>query len=155
MISKKIKILEEYKDGESKINDSDIDKVFLHFESLPEIDFENKLNEVNRPILKINYKGKSIYRKFKQGSQLGVTKNEIGILMKDLNTLRIKKNDLVEVKITLAGLWGLLCFYWNNPKQDIRFAMRSASFALALSFFLGLLVNYVYAWLDSLFHFFR
>lgn len=155
MITKKIKLLEEYKDGELKISDSDVDKVFLHFDTLTELDFEDKLNEVNRPILKISYKDKSIYRKFKQGAQLGISKNEIGILRKDLNTLGIKKNDIAEVNITLTSYWGLLCFYWNNPKPDIRFAMRSASYALALSFFLGLLVNYVYAWLDSLFHFFR
>lgn len=126
MITKKIKLLEEYKDGEPKIIDSDIDKVFLNFESINEIGFEDKMNEVNRPILKINYNGKSIYRKFKQGSQMRITKNEIGILKKDINTLLIKKNEIVEVKISLAGFWGLILFYWNNPKQDIRFAMRSA-----------------------------
>jgi hypothetical protein len=155
MVTKKIKLLEEYNNGDAILNDSDIDKVYLHFESLTEMEFQNKLNEVNRPIVKINYKGKSIYRKFKQGSQFGVTKNEIGILKKDLNTLGIKKNEVVEVKISFAGFWGLFFYYWNNPKQDIRFAMRSAVFAIVLSFFLGLFVNFVYDWLDSMFHFFR
>lgn len=155
MISNKIKLLEEYKDGAPRIIDSDFDKVFLNFEAINEIGFEDKMNEVNRPIVKINYKGKSIYRKFKQGSQFGITKNEIGILKKDINTLGIKKNEVAEVEISLASFLGVFCFYWNNPKQDIRFAMRSAVFALTLSFFLGLLVNYVYDWLDFTFHFFK
>ena len=155
MITKIAKTIQEYLDGKPLLDDAEIDKVFLNYETISDLEFNEKLNEVNRPIIKIIYNKKVLYRKFKQGAHKGISKSEIGILKSDFNYLGIKKDQNVEVEIKLANYFGQFCFYWNNPKQDIRFAIRSAIFALALSFFIGFLVNYIYAWFDFNFHFFN
>jgi len=117
-------------DGESKFDYDD--KCFL----------ENKsFKKYNRIVRITNYyeekclkKSKSIYRKATCGNgklTLGTTKkNEIGLLIRDLNLLDIKDTDNANIKIS-NDMFCFIAFYIYNPSYAIRISL--------ISLFLGIL----------------
>ena len=111
--------------GYSIVEESDIDKAFLHHSNLDKLGFTQPVRHITRPILRISCNGKSIYRRFKQGSVLGVDGHSIGLLRQDRKFLGLTEDQDGEVKVSIVGLMGKLKYYWYSPKEDLRFAMRS------------------------------
>jgi hypothetical protein len=143
----KVKDLVQYDSrGINQISDSDIDMAFLHYSNLKKLGYSDQINELSRPILKISFNGKSIYRKFKQGSSFGLGNEEISLLAHDKRLLGVKNidNQLIEVK--KANFLGEFLFYWNNPKQDLRFAMRSSVILFLLSILLSKVLDFITNW---------
>lgn len=119
--------IREYNEqGYSIVEESDIDKAFLHHSNLDKLGFTQPVRHITRPILRISCNGKSIYRRFKQGSVLGVDGHSIGLLRQDRKFLGLKEDQIGEVEVSIVGLMGKLLYYWYSPKEDLRFAMRSA-----------------------------
>ena len=119
--------------GYSIVEESDIDKAFLHHSNLDKLGFTQHVRHITRPILRISCKGKTIYRRFKQGSVLGVDGHSIGLLRQDRQFLGLTEDQHGEVKVSIVGFMGKLNYYWYSPKEDLRFAMRSAVFIFLLT----------------------
>jgi len=108
--------------GQSLIDYSDTDKVFIHKDHLPQLG-TNKLNdERRRPILTISCNGKKIYRQFKQGSKYGICNGQIALLDKDSSYLDIK-DDNVYVEVKKSTLLEKIKYYINNPRQELRISI--------------------------------
>lgn len=130
-------------DYKFKIKDKHYDKVFINANELQNLGFKEKLTELNRPILSISNGKNKIYRKFLQGSNYGISKNEIGILKRDFNVLKMDKNTKT-LKVKIAGQRGVFLFYIKNPKQDIRIAARIFLLSIPLGLFLSILGAWIY-----------
>lgn len=114
-------------------NDDRLDAVFIHHITLHELIGKKGFDELNRPILKISnpINGKYIYRKFRQGSNYGIGKNEIFLNGSDKKRLGVELPSRVQIKV--ASWWGAFMYLYYNPKQDIRFAVRSVLWAFFLA----------------------
>jgi hypothetical protein len=119
--------------GHSIVEESDIDKAFLHHSNLDKLGFTQPVRHITRPILRISCNGKSIYRRFKQGSVLGVDGHSIGLLRQDRQFLRLKEDQHGKVEVSIVSPMGKLLYYWYSPKEDLRFAMKSAIIIFILS----------------------
>jgi hypothetical protein len=119
--------IKEYDDeGYAIVEESDTDKSFLHHTNLDKLGFTQRVSHITRPILRISCNGRNIYRRFKQGSVFGVDANSIGLLRQDRQFLKLKDQQHEEVEVSIVGFIGNLLYYWYSPKEDLRFAMRSA-----------------------------
>jgi hypothetical protein len=119
--------------GYSIVEESDIDKAFLHHSNLDKLGFTQPVRHITRPILRISCNGKSIYRRFKQGSVLGVDGHSIGLLRQDRKFLGWTEDQDGEVEVSIVGFMGKLKYYWYSPKEDLRFAMKSGVILFMLS----------------------
>ena len=119
--------------GHSIVEESDIDKAFLHHTNLDKLGFTQRVRHITRPILRISCNGKSIYRRFKQGSVLGVDGHSIGLLRQDRKFLGWTEDQDGEVEVSIVGFMGKLKYYWYSPKEDLRFAMKSGVILFLLS----------------------
>jgi hypothetical protein len=119
--------------GHSIVEESDIDKAFLHHSNLDKLGFTQPVRHITRPILRISCNGKSIYRRFKQGSVLGVDGHSIGLLRQDRKFLGWTEDQDGEVEVSIVGFMGKLKYYWYSPKEDLRFAMKSGVILFLLS----------------------
>jgi hypothetical protein len=119
--------------GYSVVEESDIDKAFLHHSNLDKLGFTQRVRHITRPILRISCNGKSIYRRFKQGSVLGVDGHSIGLLRQDRQFLGLTEDRDGEVEVSIVGFMGKLKYYWYSPKEDLRFAMKSGVILFLLS----------------------
>jgi hypothetical protein len=119
--------------GYSIVEESDIDKAFLHHSNLDKLGFTQPVRHITRPILRISCNGKSIYRRFKQGSVLGVDGHSIGLLRQDRKFLGWTEDQDGEVEVSIVGFMGKLKYYWYSPKEDLRFAMKSGVILFLLS----------------------
>jgi hypothetical protein len=111
--------------GYSIVEESDIDKAFRHHSNLDKLGFTQPVRHITRPILRISCNGKIIYRRFKQGSVLGVDGHSIGLLRQDRQFLGLTEDQDGEVEVSIVSPIGKLLYYWYSPKEDLRFAMRS------------------------------
>ena len=136
----KLKLLNEYqlKNEEIQINEDDYDKIFLVNDDLKKLGFNKKINELNRPILKVKNGNKIIYRKFKQGKQFGIVSNEIGIINKDINYLELSKQS-EDIEVKLASKFSTYLFYFNNPKIDIRLTTRFFIYSILIGIISGII----------------
>lgn len=134
------KIINEYK---VKIKDRHYDKVFININNLNEIGFKKRINDLNRPILSISNGNTIIYRKLIQGSNYRISKNEIGILKRDLSILNIDRNTNL-LRIDLANIWGIFLFYYKNPKQDLRIATKLFLLSIPLSIIISVIGAIIY-----------
>ena len=119
--------------GQFLLDYTDQDKVFINAEHLPEFGIPKLQDESKRPVLTIKINGKKIHRQFKQGSTYGVRRGEIALLSRDNRYLGINgDNDVVEVK--KSNLIGLIKYYLNNPRQELRvsiiFGLITTSFSI-------------------------
>jgi hypothetical protein len=114
-------------------NADKLDAVFIHHITLHDLKGKKGFDELNRPILKISnpINGKYIYRKFRQGSNYGIGKNEIFLNDNDKKRLGVELPSRVQIKV--ASWWGAFMYLYYNPKQDIRFAVRSVLWAFLLA----------------------
>lgn len=136
MLTKTLKVvpIREFDEGGvSLIPESDIDKAYLNSFSLIDLGYSEKVRHVSRPILCIKHGKIKIYRRFLQGSNKKINKNSIGLNRQDLHFLKGEKGSIEEVEVSLVNFWGLLKYYWYNPKEDIRFAMKSAIIILIVT----------------------
>lgn len=138
--------------GNHSIDDDDLDKVFVHYKNLKELGFEQKIDELERPLLKIQKGDRTIYRKYKYKSAKGLDSGKISFTYQDQNTLNIKQGDILNISIAKKIDW--IKFYFRHPKTDIRVAIISAIIFLFLSFILGLIGAFIYDCLDSHYAFF-
>lgn len=121
-----VHIVREYDDaGNAIVQEADIDKAFLHHVNLEKLGFRQRVRHITRPILRISCNGKNIYRRYKQGSVLGIDGDSIGLLRQDRQFLGLKEDQPEDVEVSIVGLYGKLKYYWYSPKEDLRFAMRS------------------------------
>lgn len=146
-------LLEYDEEGLPLIDDKHFDKIFMNASNLESLGFSEHLTEIHRPILKISFNKRVIYRKFYQGSNKHITKDQLGLLKKDRVYLNIHKNPSSLVNVKLANFFETILFYYYNPKEDLRIAVRLAILGIPISFLFGLLVNYVYDWLKITFNF--
>ncbi len=119
--------------GYSIVEESDIDKAFRHHSNLDKLGFKQPVRHITSPILRISCNGKSIYRRFKQGSVLGVDGHSIGLLRQDRQFLGLTEDRDGEVEVSIVGFMGKLKYYWYSPKEDLRFAMKSGVILFLLS----------------------
>jgi hypothetical protein len=119
--------------GYSIVEESDIDKAFFHHSNLDKLGFTQRVRHITRPILRISCNGKIIYRRFKQGSVLGVDGHSIGLLRQDRQFLGLTEDQDGEVEVSIVGFMGKLKYYWYSPKEDLRFAMKSGVILFLLS----------------------
>jgi hypothetical protein len=130
--------------GHSIVEESDIDKAFLHHSNLDKLGFTQPVRHITRPILRISCNGKSIYRRFKQGSVLGVDGHSIGLLRQDRIFLGLKENQDGQVEVSIVSPIGKLLYYWYSPKEDLRFAMRSGVILFVISMLWDVFINCFY-----------
>jgi hypothetical protein len=125
--------IKEYDEqGYSIVEESDIDKAFLHHSNFDKLGFTQPVRHITRPILRISCNRKIIYRRFKQGSVLGVDGHSIGLLRQNRQFLALNEDQHGEVKISIVGIMGKLKYDWYSPKEDLRFAMKSGAAAYIL-----------------------
>jgi hypothetical protein len=137
-------ILNEY-DNTTKIDDKHFDKVFINANELENLGFKENLSELSRPILVISNGKYKIYRKFLQGSNYGISKNQIGILKRDSSFLKIK-NNTQKVEVRISNFFGTFLFYFYNPNQEIRYA----TYVFIWSIPVGLIISIFGAWIYDL-----
>jgi hypothetical protein len=137
-------------------NADKLDAVLLHHNTLYELKCKKGFDEINRPILKISNpaNGKYIYRKFRQGSNYGLGKHEIFLNNSDTKRLGVELPCRVQIKV--ASWWGTCMYLYYNPKQDIRFAVRSVLWAFLLapaySFVFDEVIKVIVKQLSQMFH---
>ena len=108
--------------GRSLLEKTDLDKVFFHHIHLAQLGISNFNSENKRPVLTISYKGKKIYRQFKEGSTFGIHSGEIAMLDKDRRYLGIT-DDHKEVRVQRANFMERIMYYLVNPRQEFRIAI--------------------------------
>ena len=146
----KLIILNEYelKNHGILIDQEDYDKVFLVSNDLLILGFKSKITELNRPIIKIKYQNKVLYRRFKQGKNLKINSNEIGILARDKNYLNLN-DDIKTIQIKLASYWETILYYNYNPKTDIRISFRFFIYSILIGLSSGILSGFIVNYLSK------
>jgi len=146
----KLIILNEYelKNHGIFIDQEDYDKVFLVSNDLLILGFKSKITELNRPIIKIKYQNKVLYRRFKQGKNLKINSNEIGILARDKNYLNLN-DDIKTIQIKLASYWETILYYNYNPKTDIRISFRFFIYSILIGLLSGILSGFIVNYLSK------
>jgi hypothetical protein len=146
----KLIILNEYelKNHGILIDQEDYDKVFLVSNDLLILGFKSKITELNRPIIKIKYQNKVLYRRFKQGKNLKINSNEIGILARDKNYLNLN-DDIKTIQIKLASYWETILYYNYNPKTDIRISFRFFIYSILIGLLSGILSGFIVNYLSK------
>jgi hypothetical protein len=110
--------------------------------------FKSKITELNRPIIKIKYENKVLYRRFKQGKNLKINSNEIGILARDKNYLNLN-DGIKKVQIKLASYWETILYYNYNPKTDIRISFRFFIYSILIGLLSGILSGFIVNYLSK------
>ena len=146
----KLIILNEYelKNHGILIDQEDYDKVFLVSNDLLILGFKSKITELNRPIIKIKYQNKVLYRRFKQGKNLKINSNEIGILARDKNYLNLN-DDIKKIQIKLASYWETMLYFNYNPKTDIRISFRFFIYSILVGLLSGILSGFIVNYLSK------
>jgi|LakMenE01Jun11ns_1017448.scaffolds.fasta_scaffold9946320_4 hypothetical protein len=146
----KLIILNEYelKNHGIFFDQEDYDKVFLVSNDLLILGFKSKITELNRPIIKIKYENKVLYRRFKQGKNLKINSNEIGILARDKNYLNLN-DGIKKVQIKLASYWETILYYNYNPKTDIRISFRFFIYSILIGLLSGILSGFIVNYLSK------
>jgi hypothetical protein len=146
----KLIILNEYelKNHGIFIDQEDYDKVFLVSNDLLILGFKSKITELNRPIIKIKYENKVLYRRFKQGKNLKINSNEIGILARDKNYLNLN-DDIKKIQIKLASYWETMLYFNYNPKTDIRISFRFFIYSILVGLLSGILSGFIVNYLSK------
>lgn len=132
------------------------DCVYMHSQNLKKLGFNKFSEESSRPILKIRFNNKEIYRKFYQGSTFGITLGHLCLSRSDerileLDKLKEEKYE-VEIEIHKSNLIGKFKYYYDNPKNDIRLTTRLAIWGSLIGIISSILGSFIYDLLKLLYY---
>lgn len=95
------------------------------------LDQKNKL----LAILRLEYKGRTIRRRYMSDNSVGLQDNRVGLTSE---SIRILFDDLEDVskekiKISKGNMWDMILFYWNHPFHATRISFKVGLPALLIS----------------------
>jgi len=134
--------------------DSDLsDRCFMYYTTLQNTFQKHFESQMNRPIFKIKYGNKTVYRKYAQGANYKINKGEIGLLdidLKYLNLIDINfEVEQIKIQVSPANRIGKFLFYYNNPRESVWISFRIMIWGIPISFIINLIATYVYNQITS------
>lgn len=86
------------------------------------LDQKNKL----LAILRLEYKGRTIRRRYMSDNSVGLQDNRVGLTSESVRILFDDLSDVSKekIKISKGNIWDFVLFYWNHPFHSTRISTR-------------------------------
>lgn len=86
------------------------------------LDKKNKLIA----IVRIEYQGRKIRRRYQTDNTLGLTNNQVGLTSESARILFDDMSDVSKevVKVSKGNIWDTVMFYWNHPFHATRISFK-------------------------------
>jgi len=118
----------------------------MHHNELRKFYSKKIASEIDRPIFKISYKNRSLYRRYSQGSTYGIGNEMIGLFKIDLVYLTESDEEgdfeNKSVNVELAKWYEKFIFFYNNPRDSVSLSIRLIIWGIPIAFVVNILSAY-------------